>query len=62
MEVFGDHPSKEIFKDEELAWEVFLQGLDVTSGKLVNGARNEYENPSTNITRGTRKSHFFHGV
>ena len=35
--------SKEISKDEGLAWEVFLQGLNMNSGKLVNGARKEYE-------------------
>ena len=28
-------------RDEKLAWEVFMQGLDVTSGKLVHGARKE---------------------
>ena len=26
-------------RDDELAWEVFMQGLDVTSGELVDGAR-----------------------
>jgi len=39
--------SKEISKDEGLAWEVFLQGLDMTSGELVNEARNECESPLT---------------
>ena len=33
--------------NERLTWEVFLQGLDVTSGKLVNEARKESENPLT---------------
>ena len=39
--------------DKGLAWEVFLQGLDVTGGELVNGATNgarkECENPLTSI-------------
>ena len=39
--------SKEMSRDEELAWEVFKQGLDVTSGELVDGARMECENPLT---------------
>ena len=34
-------------RDEELAWEVFMQGLDVTSSELVNIARKECENPLT---------------
>ena len=38
---------KEHSKDEGLVWEVFLQGLDVTSGKLVNGPRKECENSLT---------------
>jgi hypothetical protein len=50
--------SKEMSRDEELAWEVFMQGLDVTSNKLVHGARKECENPLTtspqNITMGCR--------
>jgi hypothetical protein len=37
-------------RDEELAWEVFMQGLDVTSGELVDGARKEGENPLTPST------------
>ena len=32
-------------RDAELAWEVFRQGLDMTSGGLVNGARKESKNP-----------------
>ena len=28
-------------RDEGLAWEVFLQALDVTNGELVNGSRKE---------------------
>ena len=36
-------------RDEELAWEVFMQGLDVTSGELVDGERKECENPLTSI-------------
>ena len=47
---FGSHMSKKISRDEELAWEVFLQGLDVTSSELVNGARKECENPLTLYT------------
>jgi len=34
-------------RDEELAWEVFMQDLDVTSGELVDGARKECKNPLT---------------
>ena len=34
---------KEHSRNEGVAWEVFLQGLDVTSNKLVNGARKECE-------------------
>jgi hypothetical protein len=37
--------SKEMSRDEELAWEVFKQGLDVINGKLVDGTRKECENP-----------------
>ena len=33
----------ELSRDEGLAWEVFLQGLDMTSGKIVNGAMKECE-------------------
>ena len=36
-------------RDEELAWEVFMQGLDVTSGELVNGARKKCKNPLTTV-------------
>jgi hypothetical protein len=39
--------SKEMSRDEELTWEGFMQGLDVTSGELVDGARKECENPLT---------------
>ena len=39
--------SKELSRDEGLAWEVFLQGLDMTSGELVNGTRKECEHPLT---------------
>jgi hypothetical protein len=38
---------KEHSRDEGLAWEVFLQGLDVTNSKLVNGVRMECENSLT---------------
>ena len=48
MEVLGDY-STEISRDEELAWEVFLQGLDITSGNLVNRARKQCKNPLTLI-------------
>jgi hypothetical protein len=34
-------------RDEELAWEVFMQGLDMTSSELVDGARKECKNPLT---------------
>ena len=47
MEVIGNYTSKELSNDEGLAWEVFLQGLDVTSSELINGARKECENPFT---------------
>ena len=43
MKALGDYISKELSRDEGLAWEVFLQGLDVTSNKLVNEARKECE-------------------
>ena len=39
-------------RDERLAWEVFLQGLDMTNDKLVDGARKECENPLTLIKKG----------
>ena len=39
--------SNELSKDEGVAWEVFLQGLDVTSGELVNEVRKDCENPLT---------------
>ena len=39
--------SKKLSRDGKLAWEVFLQYLDVTSGELVNGARKECKNPLT---------------
>ena len=45
--ILGYYMLKEHYGNEELAWEVFLQGLDVTSGGLVNGARKECENPLT---------------
>ena len=35
-----------------LAWEVFWQSLDVTSGELVNGAKKECENPLTLVLGG----------
>ena len=47
MEFLRDYTSKEISRDEGLAWEVFLQGLDVTSSELVDGAMKECKNPST---------------
>ena len=46
-EVCRYYALKEHSTDEGLAWEVFLQGLDVTSGELVNEARKEFENPFT---------------
>ena len=46
MEVLGEYASKERYRDKGLAWEVFLQGLDVTGGELVNEAR-KCENPLT---------------
>lgn len=45
IEVLGYYMLHEHPRDEGLAWEVSLQGLDVTSGKLVNGATKECENP-----------------
>ena len=39
--------SKELSRDEGLAWGMVLQNLNVTSGKLVNGARKECKNPLT---------------
>jgi hypothetical protein len=47
MEVLGEHMLKEHSRDEGLAWEVFLQGLDVTSGELANWARKMCKNPLT---------------
>ena len=47
MEVLGYYTSKEHSREARLAWEVFVQGLDVISGELVNGARKECENPLT---------------
>ena len=41
--------SKKLSRDERLGWEVLLQGLDVTSSKLVNGARKECKNPLTGV-------------
>ena len=38
---------EEHFWDGGLAWEMFLQGLDMTSGELVNGARKECGKPLT---------------
>lgn len=35
MEVLGYYTSEEHYRDEGLTWEVFSQGLDVTSGKLL---------------------------
>ena len=49
--------SQKLSRDEGLAWEVFLQGLDVTSGELVHGARKECENPLTHIHTVNPKSH-----
>ena len=37
--------SKEHSRDEGLAWKVFLQGLNVASGEVVNEARKEYIKP-----------------
>ena len=47
MDVLGVNMSKKLSRDEGLAWEVCLQGLDVTSHELVHGARKEYKNPLT---------------
>lgn len=38
---------KEHYTDERLTWEVLWQGLDGTSGELVNVTRIECEHPST---------------
>jgi len=51
-EVLRYYTSNEISRDEELAWEFLLQGLDVTTGELVNEARKQCENPLTNIIGG----------
>jgi hypothetical protein len=50
MEVLGYHMLKKHSRDEGLVWEVFLQGLDVTGGELVNATSKECENPFTNPT------------
>ena len=49
-------------RDEERAWEVFMQGLDVTSGELVNGARKECGNPLTMVRLLELHSHRTHNV
>ena len=38
---------KDHSRDEALSWEVFWQTLDLTSAKLLNGARKECKNPLT---------------
>jgi hypothetical protein len=39
MDVLGYCTLEVHFENKGLSWEVFLQGLDMTSGELVNGAR-----------------------